>query len=205
MDQRPKNEGLVTQFPDLTEIKYTSVVTQEDIREVKTEFMFFLKAPHSSGIPAEGLGLKPVSMMNNWWPSHNGENRALTLYWARVPHSEGIPQLAERKRWEYSSTEAYADIEQHLAASGCGLKIGEPPLEVALFHRFFTLMRMPVEVKLIQKRWLTKHNYRLLDTGKLASYWVNGWSPEEYSHAKEYAYFGTSQKEWREKGMDGYR
>lgn len=198
------NTDIITQFPDLTELKYTSSVTEENIRNVKTEFMFYLKGPLGSGNSVTQQGLKPVSIMNNWWPTHCGENRALTLYWGRVPHSEGIAQPATRKTWGYFSG-AFTTIEQHLAASGCGLKIGEPPFKVALFHRFFTLMRMPVVVTPIQQRWLKKHNYRLLDTGKVASYWINGWKPEEYSHAKEYAYFKTTCTEWAEHGMDGYR
>jgi len=66
-------------------------------------------------------------------------------------------------------------------------------------------MRMPTEVTPIQNRWFTLHNYRLRDKGKLASYWVNGWPPKEYSIEKEYEYFEISKKEWKQHGEEGYR
>jgi len=65
-------------------------------------------------------------------------------------------------------------------------------------------MRLPVEITSLQKRWLNMYNFRHLDTGKLASYYVNGWKPEEYTSTKEFEYFKTTQKEWKEHGMDGY-
>lgn len=200
-----KNGNIHIQFPDLAELDSLYETTNADIDAIKTEFIFYLKSPIRSADPLK-LGFKAVSRMNNWWPSHNGESRGLTLYWMRAPQSQGEPQAAERRRWGhyYESKSKYKLIEQHLASSGCGLKIGEPPLKVSLFNRFFTLMRMPVTVTPLQKRWLTRYNYRHLDTGKLATYWINGWKPEEYSHEKEYAHFKTTKEEWGVHGMDGY-
>jgi hypothetical protein len=190
---------MYVQYPDLTELRYPT-----PYEVPKTEFACYVKAITSCK-EAEKQGMKPVSCMNNWWPTHCGENRTMTLYWMRVPTSDGTPQVLSRHRWHFSSASVFAKIEEHMGATGCGFKIGEPPLRVSLFHRFFTLMRMPVEAKPIQVKWLTLHNYRLIDTGKLASYWVNGWKPEEYSIEKEYEYFSTSQKEWRLHGMDNYQ
>ena len=192
---------MYVQFPDLTELRGPNIYEKP-----KTEFVFYLKAIGDCK-EAERAGMTPISCMNNWWPTHCGEKRKLTLYWMRNPGSDGTPQSTNRRKWTYSSyrsTEAFAKVEAHMGATGCGLKIGEPPLKVSLFHKFFTLMRMPVEVKPAQVKWLTRHNYRLIDTGKLASYWVNGWKPEEYSIEKEFEYFKTSQKEWAETGMLGY-
>jgi len=142
--------------------------------------------------------------MNNWWPSHAGEIRPLTLHWMRATKENPRLQAVERKQWRYSSKDCYKALEVHMAGSGCGLKIGELPFKKSLFHKYFTLMRLPVEVTPLQKRWLTKYNFRHLDTGKLASYYVNGWKPEEYSTAKEFEYFKTTKEEWKEHGMDGF-
>lgn len=200
---------MIVQLPDLTEVLWAHNLPEE-VPEAETEFLFFLSGP-CGGHRNLPEGMQPVSCMNNWWPSHHGEMRTLTLYWMRPPNGTKDPQPCKRKKWLYDEerrmkypTSKFNAIKEHLAASGCGFKIGVPPFRVKLFHRFFTLMRMPVEVKPIQKRWLTLHNYRLLDIGAMASYWVNGWKPEEYSEEKELAYFKTTQKEWAEHGMDGY-
>jgi len=56
---------------------------------------------------------------------------------------------------------------------------------------------MPLKLNDVQKRFMEEYHYRLLDTGKLATYWVNGWKPEEYSMEKEYKFFNTNQTKWR--------
>lgn len=195
------------QFPDLTEIEYMNDSycgygpSPENVKAIKTEFIFFVKALGTSE-NAIALGLKPVSCMNNWYNAHRCEWRKMTLYWMRNPNFVDEPQTPTRTNWGINRGH-YDEYKWHpyvldrtkltqdsfLAASGCGFALGEPPFVKKCFYQFHTLMRMPVEVKPIEKRWLLKHNYRLLDTGKLASYWVNGWLPEEYTKEKECAYF----------------
>lgn len=189
-----------TQFPDLTEITYfyggyDSVLLHQQLQEIKlipTEFMFYLGSPsHFPDSPPQ-VGLKPVAAMNNWWPSHHNSARKLVLYWARNPnYNPDTSVLPTRKVWcEYAN----------LAASGCGLKIGVPPMRTKLFNRYFTLFRMPVKVSRVQEKWLTLHNYTHLDTGKLASYYVNGWNPETYDKNVEFAHFKLNEQEYIKNG-----
>lgn len=201
----------VIQFPDLTEIDYAKDMTQESIKQIKTEFIFHLAAPYYEGINKTKFGFKAVSCMNNWWPSHAGENRKLTLWWMRSPGFLEGPQIADRKVWpSYCLADRkYGKIVKWLSHTGCGLKIGEPPFTVKLFdtqfNRFFTLLRMPLIVSPLKQRFLASRNYRHLDTGKLASYWINGWEPEKYDVEEEYKYFKTTRAEWAEHGEDEYR
>jgi hypothetical protein len=194
----------VIQFPDLAEVfylqntYYRNGVTIEDINTIKTEFIFNTMALTQNNGYAKKLGFLPVSCMNNWWSSHKGEKRRMTLYWMRNPNFTGEPQVAKRVRWNYTGNDENIHIPRaeigdypHLAASGCGFKIGNAPFSAKLFHRFFTVMRLPLEIDVKQKRWLKAHNFRHLDTGQLASYYVNGWKPDEYSVKEEFKYFGV--------------
>lgn len=199
--------SIYTQYPDLTELGFAYDLNKRNVDDIKTEFLFYLQGPCSGNMALiKGLDFTEVSCMNNWWPSHRGENRKLTLWWKRGPKDHKPQALLSRHNWTYSGggKTKWSLIEAHLGGSGCGMMIGEPPLKVSLYHRFFTLMRMPVTTSPIQKRWLTRNNFRLLDEGKIASYWVNGWKPAEYDVKKEYEYFKTTKQEWLEHGMDGY-
>lgn len=198
-----RSDYICTQYPDLTELVYSSNGVKKHVKETKTEFIFHLSAPHNYIVTKSYLldaGFQKVSCMNNWWPSHRGEERTLTLFWMRAPNGLLEPQCCKRKAWmNYSPMHDSYFHGQHMALSGCGFKIGVPPLgefATARFHQFFTLMRMPVIVKPLNLKWLKKHNYRHLDTGFMASYWINGWKPKEYNIKKEYEYFETSREQW---------
>ncbi len=197
---------MVIQFPDLTEVMYGNELANISPSTCQTEFAFQLKSPvtETSDRMFKESGFKAVSIMNNWWPSHAGEIRPLTLYWMRATKENPLPEKIYRQKWTYCSSSKWAILEQHMAGSGCGLKIGELPFRKSLFHRYFTLMRLPVEITPLQKRWLAMYNFRHLDTGKLASYYINGWKPEEYTSTKEFEYFKTTQTKWKETGMKGY-
>jgi hypothetical protein len=194
-----------TQFPDLTEFPSIYSIEREKIGACKTEFAFVLIAHASKNTLADVrvLGFNPVSCMNNWWPTHRGETRLLTLCWGRVPGG-ALADLdkVKRKHWGYcGGYQKDPTIEPLLAGSGCGLKIGEIPLTKKSYNRFFTLMRLPVEITPLQERWLKKYHYRFLDKGSIASYWVNGWPVEEWTAEKEYAYFKTTKAEWAMEGV----
>lgn len=181
------------QFPDLTELMW-GPYGRYTVPTFKTEFSFYIEAPghtaevHNNLTQAE---FQPVSCMNNWWPSHCSRARKLVLWW-RKHNKRAKPQPTTRAKW--------CTTLSHMAGSGCGFKIGELPLKANLFHRFFTLMRMPVEVSEDQQAWLKKHNFRHLDTGSLASYYVNGWDPTKYNLEAEFAYFGITEQWWKENG-----
>jgi hypothetical protein len=207
-------ENFTVQFPDLTEINWmrdswkAGVVTPKHLAEIKTEFIFFVRAVGVSQNAME-LGFKPVSAMNNWYYAHKCEARRMLFYWMRNPN----PQVEEQKPYRCSwGINRYYDnhLPPHvpnrenpsqdtfLAASGCGFMIGEPPFEKKWFHRFHTLMRMPVAVPRPQAKELVQHGFRLLDTGKLASYWINGWALDQYSYQKECEYFNCNE-DWTPK------
>jgi hypothetical protein len=189
----------VVQFPDLTEVLYAEGL--RNIKDYKTEFVFYLAARKES-YNALDLGFKHVAAMNNWWPSHGGEVRQMSLYWLRNPNKVK-PQISAPKSWGARLASYYKNTpcEKHLlqtAASGCGFKIGQVPLKASLYNRFFTLMRLPLVLSEVRRKWLTDHNYRHLDTGSMAQYWINGWDPKVYSGIElEYAHFGITQAQWR--------
>lgn len=199
------------QFQDLTEVLYTpNKYCPIDVKKMNTEFVFYLAAPGAELGAVTQHGLKHVSSMNNWWPSHHGETRTLRLYWLKQdkPNLEKPPA---RKMWYHSRTgcEYYNPITEDMAASGCGFKLGttlkKKTLKPTGFYKFFTLLRLPLaELKPLEQKWMDLNHFRFLDKGKLAQYWVNGWEPREYSALKEYEFFHTSQKEWYEKGYGEY-
>jgi hypothetical protein len=194
------------QYPDLTEV--LNLDFTRGVFPAKTEFVFSLKALNKPGDvtdrQAEREGFKLVSSMNNWWPTHAGQTRRLNLYWHRAKEPVILdPFKANRTRWHFGGGK-YAKIQRHLAASGCGFKIGLPPFKVELFDRFFTLMRLPLKLHPARKKWLEAHNYRFLDSGSIAQYWINGWPPEEWTAEKEYAHFNTTKEEWGLHGMDDF-
>lgn len=198
--------SIVVQFPDVTEYYYQYDMSPKASEAVKTEFAFNLGAFRNHSAEAEDIGLKPVSTMMNWWPTHAGEIRPLTLFWGRAIYDNGIPQPTNRTYWRFARQDpVWNKIVFDLAASGCGLKIAEPPLKKEKFHRFFTLLRMPLKLAPIQVKWMAKYNFRLIDTGRLATFWVNGWDPKTYNENEEFKYFSTTKNEWNRHGMDGYR
>ena len=135
--------AVVIQYPDLTEYFYGYETGEHSFQ---TEFAFHLAAAHSEyGYRLHERGFKPVSAMNNWWPTHAGESRKLTLWWKKKEEFGPAPVLKVRRyHWDGFGGKKYNTITQHLAGSGCGFKIGELPFRVRLFNRFFTLMRLPV-------------------------------------------------------------
>jgi hypothetical protein len=184
------------QFPDLTELFAGSLDPGAiNLQSFKTEFIFAVSAPNANDRTVEGLrevGLKHLSSMKNWWPSHRDEEeRTLKFWWKKT--SLKTPYIgAIRQKWEYSSPNLAGEEAEHFkhtAFTGCGFKIGELPLRAARFHQFFTVMRLPLKLVGFQKRWLERYHFRHVDTGTFAQYWVNGWKPEEYTVDLEMEYW----------------
>jgi hypothetical protein len=170
-----------------------------DLNEIKTEFAFHLSASQANNFDATKAGMQAVSVMNNWWPTHNGEERKLTLYWAKLKDKPNIQEVVEPRRWNFGEYK-FMSIQKELAGSGCGFKLIEPPIVRARHWMYFTLVRLPLQINKVRERLLKALNYRHLDTGTMAQYWINGWDPKTYSIEKEYEFFNTSQEEWEKKG-----
>ena len=191
----------VIQFPDLTEVLYESGLREPAL--YKTEFVFYLAACTRSPL-AVNNGFTLVSSMNNWWPSHGGEERQMNLYWLRNPNKTE-PQVSKPLRWGDRWVNSYkgTSCEKHLsqtAASGCGFKIGQLPFKAELYNRFFTLMRLPLVLSTTRQKWLIDHHYKPLDTGSMAQYWINGWDPKEHSFETEYEHFKITRADWKVEG-----
>jgi hypothetical protein len=177
------NRYMFTQFSDLTEVYTTSLrdYTEANLHDmVQTEFLFGTTTKwQNSHKFCKQLGFKAVSCMNNWWPTHDGDNRTMTLWWKRLREKQDAPLEPQPCHWGMNA-EKYGIHERHTQASGCGFKIAEPPLRRNLFFRYHTLLRLPIDPNRIRRKWLEKHHFWLLEVGSFASFWVNGWKPEEY-------------------------
>ena len=184
------------QYPDLTECSgmtydhdYPGRTVQGRLDCIKTEFAFGVLAPGQKPEFIQEMGFKHVSSMNNWWPTHRGQNRELKLMWRKF---DGRPLLdvAQRVQWHYNDPgDKFYPVAKDLSQSGCGLKLAQPPLKRASFYRYFTLLRMPLEPTRTQAIWLKHNHFRLLDTGTHASYWCNGWEPKKYDFKLEIEFF----------------
>ena len=202
--------GAVAHYPDLTEVEGKGLFLPEssqpnpEVNRIKTEFVFYLAA---GAMWDEGVfiscGFVPIARMNNWWPSHRGEIRPLTLWWKRNKNFERHPR-PQRRIWmdepfffkdrQGRGLEYYHHLTT--ASSGCGFKIGELPFRKNQFYRFFTLYRIPLNSPPEVLETLKTHNYKHVDTGTEAEYWVNGWDPATYDIHKEFAFFNTSKQQW---------
>ena len=186
--------SIAKQYPDLTEL-VSSIhfaddrITPEVVQKlIATEFAFATTVNHdgswTDGPGIAGLirnGFEPLSCMKNWFDSHSDDKWGIVFWWKRIHAFDVRPQQAERAHW------GIAPNDLHL--SGCGFKIGEPPLLSERFFRYFSLLRMPLDTSKVQLRWLETHNYRMIAMGQFANYWVNGWDPKVWTYEKEIEYF----------------
>jgi hypothetical protein len=180
------------QFQDLTEgtqIGEYRNTLKESLKNLKTEFIFGVAAPGQDASYLKDFGFKHLSTMNNWFYSHSGQTRPLSFYWLKREGAKNLDEAPTRKVW--CGGEVLPTINGALSYGGCGFKLGVAPLSRKLHYQAFTLLRLPIEVSRVQAKLLKKLHYRHIDTGKLASYWINGWDPKEYSSAREYKFFGT--------------
>ena len=192
---------LIPQFQDLTEVRSIGYEKDREIDSIQTEFSFIVAAPGQCIKYHVARDFQHISSMNNWWPSHSGQNRELKFLWKRNKNGNNLEREPERVHWDFCDTR-YKQLSAQLAAGGCGFKLAVPPISFKEHYRYFTLMRMPVVVSPFRQKFLEKLNYHLIDTGKLASYWINGWKPEVYSHAMEYKFFGITNDIWAARGSE---
>lgn len=197
----PFQLNTVVQYPDLTECTSSSDFGNGGItfdrlhNTIHTEFAFATTVHHSTYINSNVIGLQnmgftAVSAMKNWHPAHNGAEYCLHFWWKRIhTGADVLKQPTHRTYWGANHLENSTNLKKYLGASGCGFKLGEPPLLRTQFFQFFTCLRMPLEPTKIQAAWLKGHNFRLVANGKWASFWINGWDPKAWTIENEHKYF----------------
>jgi len=198
------NYYYVTQAPDITEITccgLESVLTQEKLMDiVHTEFAWVTISPrtHKRGLDAlERLGFKRLTSMRNWYTGHNAEWRRLDFYWKRLREVSTDKVNAIPRTWR-------GGCKPNLSASGCGFAFDTPPI-LDQFKKFFTLVRVPLIEHQEKKHLVTleKFNYRLVDVGSQAAFFINGWDSDKWSREVELEFFGgVDEKELTKKVVE---
>ena len=190
-------------YPDLAELRSGSLSGKEDLSSIPTEFVFATTGTYVSEGSVETLlklGFKEVGAMKNWhWIHVNEWTKPIRLFWLRVHSKKDAKPYLKLNPQHFSAsnenTRSYhKDQVQFLQRNGCGLKVSDKISRHSMY-RYFGLLRMPVKPSKHQLRWLKAANYRLIDTGNLASFWCNGWeSAADWSIKIE-------QEFWRKRGI----
>jgi hypothetical protein len=178
------------QAPDVTEILSHGLVnlTEDSLREkVKTEFAWVVTSSAVTGkitIDAlERLKFKEISRMSNHYPGHKGQRHHLTFWWKRVHDKSKVLGPIQRTYW--------CEVDKWTTSGGCGFKMGEPPFKGSLIQltNFFSLIRIPNTKNVLKyEKIIAKHNFQRVDTGELATFFVNGWR-RGWSYEKEMKFF----------------
>lgn len=190
------------QYPDLTEIYVSSYCNDsyfnnplETMRplKAKTEFVFgtIKSIDRTYARLLQDSNFHHVASMINWSPFHS-DTRTLELWWWKNPKPIDKSPILRPHSWKYNGAPLL--LSKHCQASGCGMKLCNQFLAHRFVYRFFTLMRMPIEPNARQRAWLKRFHYHHIDTGTLASYWTNGFSPKAYSSNSEIDF-------WKQKGI----
>ena len=188
------------QSPDLTECLSSYNFDHLDMSDefiqqtIKTEFIFVTtaltsysnSAACSRGKRLRELGFRAISSMNNWYPSHSGEERQITLWWKRVHTGKDV--VAQRcdkyTPYPYIGANTAAYHQPRITQGGCGFKFGTLPLRQGQYWRYHTLLRLPLTLSRLRLHWLETYNFKQIDTGTFASFWANGWDPKTYDFDK---------------------
>lgn len=201
---------LQPQFRDLIEINgiafhknlYCKASLDYNLKQIRneatTEFVFGCASPGNQWEPLLEEGWKEISCMGNWWPTHSGDNRKLTLLWKKNEKFKNLPALPARTHWyihQYNKKHLNYVIAKDLAGSGCGFKLISRMPEKRLHWRYFTLARLPRKVSEDKVVKLTALGYRKFDEGTMASYWVNGQDPTTFTFENEFKFLGTIRTE----------
>lgn len=201
-----------TQHCDLTEIynNYTLYHSRYDAQNgcyvdeknpnalinVKTEFAFatvsFASRQEHTVTALKDLGFIPITTMNNWWYSHYSEWRPITFYWKRMKSIEESVEIPYNTKYWYSVSDNASFMKpnpvQTIHASGCGFSLNFNRFS-SKYWRYFTLFRAPLKLTPGKQNWLKQRNFRLLDTGKFAQYYINGWDTDKYTKELEQDYW----------------
>jgi len=175
------------------------------LESIQTEFSFGIYAPSNSkdALPIlEEAGYKHLATGLNWYYSHVGQDRPLQFWWKK---HEGKTEPIPCKRVSYGGprTDPIAAYQREgnrylyrgiLAATGCGFSIQDFPMlprKERLPIRYFTLLRAPLQISRMRQIWLKHWNFRKIDEGHMASYWLNGFDPKGYSPNVEKEYWAS--------------
>lgn len=181
------------QYPDLTELASYELYKNVNLN-IRTEFAFFTAmSKHSANKQIatnvtilEDMGFKRLTSMNNWWPSHWDDGRVIDFWWKRYEKNTKPVENAFRQVW---GGREYPWLKGLIAATGCGFKIGHSPLRQNLYYRFFSLLRLTKKPTALSIKWLEKYNFKKIDEGQMAEYWLNGWDYDKYSLKMEMDYW----------------
>jgi hypothetical protein len=163
----------VPQFPDVTEINgiwnLIGTNTEAALRRkgLPTQFMFATSATYSMVRDLETFNFRPLARMTNRNPVHEKEEgRFITFWWKRLRNTQKIVVKPEPKHYIMSTVDV-----PDLAAGCCGFKLLEGKIPLT---PYFSLLRMPLAMPEPRVQQLSHAGYRLIDTGSLATFWLNG-------------------------------
>jgi hypothetical protein len=163
----------VPQFPDVTEINgiwHLKDITSERslrLKALRTQFMFATSVNYSNIGQLKVLDFHPLARMTNRNPVHEKEGgRFITFWWKRLRNAQKIAITPQPKHYIMTTVEV-----PDLAAGCCGFKILEDRIPLT---PYFSLLRMPLAMPEPRIQQLNHAGYRLIDTGSLATFWLNG-------------------------------
>ena len=178
------------QAPDVVELQSSEVGY---LRSIQTEFAWVCIPQRFQDTPQtlKNAGFEHLSTMNNHHWAHPKYSSILCFYWKRM-HDKAAP--VPRQRYVWMADGNYKGLSHPwLSGSACGFGFQDGETEeVRPDLRYFNLIRMPLE-KLGRGEILRLHlhNYRQIGVGERASFWINGWKPEEYDIEKEKAFHAS--------------
>lgn len=120
-------------------------------------------------------GWRLVGQKLNWYPSHNGDH--CVGVWFKRLRTGGVDMSVVQPRQCYNGG---PPSPKNLVWSSCGAKFLVGLSQLRWGNKMLSLARLPVDIPLRWKPFLKVHGWRHVDTGQLASYWVNGWEPADY-------------------------
>jgi hypothetical protein len=165
-------DHFVPQFPDVTEINgiwhLKNINTEAALlrKGLSTQFMFATSVIYSTVTQLYALGFHPLALMRNNNPVHGGEKRLITFWWKQLRKTQKITVTPIPKHYIMTTVEV-----PDLAAGCCGFKLLEDKIPLT---PYFSLLRMPLAMPEPRLQQLSHEGYRLIDTGSLATFWLNG-------------------------------
>lgn len=205
------------QAPDVTELSSSYLTNLKHSfleQRVWTEFAWVTVAvgtTNGTGVRPEALdslkrlGFNPISRMSNRHPCHSQQKYYLEFWWKRM-HDGVDPWKAGPVRVNRCDWGGYRDK----SASGCGFNFGEPPLtEIKTrFFDFFSLLRIPHtdDKDGLYESHLKRFNFRKVDRGRLATFYVNGFDCDKWDWDAERAFIAKGEIiEQRQEAVDNIK
>lgn len=189
------------QAPDVTEITSYGLVMygfdeKQLLASVHTEFAWVVTADRSDTYinpttheRLTRLGFSPLTRMKNHYCTHVSHKYPLTFWWRRL-RDKSLPVNVQRTHWNRESA-------LNLSGSGCGFKFAIAPLGrvKGIYNNYFSLIRVPNDsFPYGYEQHLARYNFRKVADGELATFFVNGWTFEEWTYEREMAWLNASQQ-----------